>query len=188
MTTRRTPVVTLALALALALGAVAGCTAGDGPDSTKTTPSTTSTTSTPSSTTTLSQAQQDLESAKDGVSNFWAVVDKLSIDPNASLDELATVSRSPSIGVWRQLLTEQRVAGQVQTGSSKVVSADAERAADGTFNATACIDVSTVNLVDKNGKSVVSANRAPRVKYTYVIAKGTDGHFYVTNDKAISAC
>lgn len=188
MTVRRTLV-----ACALVLG-TAGCTGAthNGTTSTSTSPTTTTTATsatTPSGTApTNTGAEQNLQSAKAAVRDFWGVVDRLSAHPKAKLDELATVSRSPSIGVWRQIITKQRIDGQVQTGRSKVVTATAEKSAPRRFHITACIDVSKVNLVDKNGKSVVSANRLPRVKYQYVITKGTNGRFYVTNDKAISGC
>ena len=185
----------LVVIVALGLGTTAGCTGAtshNGTTPTSTSPTTTTTassTTTPSSTTSTSnEAEQNLQSAKRVVRDFWTVIDKLSADPKAKLDGLATVSRSPSIGVWRQIITKQRIDGQVQTGTSKVVSATAEKSAARKFDVTACIDVSKVNLVDKNGRSVVSANRLPRVKYQYVITKGTDGRFYVTNDKAISGC
>lgn len=50
------------------------------------------------------------------------------------------------------------------------------------------MDVSKTNLVDKDGKSIVAANRPPRVRYTSVVEQGTDGKFYVMQDKAVSTC
>jgi hypothetical protein len=51
-----------------------------------------------------------------------------------------------------------------------------------------CIDVSKTDLVDKDGKSVVAAHRAPRVRYTSVVEQGTDGRYYVVQDKAVETC
>ncbi|HET7477080.1 MAG TPA: hypothetical protein VFJ97_13795 [Dermatophilaceae bacterium] len=180
------------MALALSLGPVAGCTTDADPEVRKTSPTTTPTASTSASTTTPppSQAQLDLQSAEKGISNFWTVLDRLAADPRAKLDALATVSRSPSLGVWQQQLTKQRIDGRVQVGSSQVVQASATRKSAEEFAVVACIDVSKVNVVDKAGKSVVSANRLPRVKYEYVVTegRGADAGFYVTQDRATAAC
>ena len=45
-----------------------------------------------------------------------------------------------------------------------------------------------VNLVDKVGKSVVAANRPARVQYLYTVQKGSDGVFYVVQDKVVQTC
>jgi len=105
-----------------------------------------------------------------------------------SLDKLAVVSREPTIATWRQLLTKHRVMQVKQIGHTTVASAIAKPGVAGRFAVTACIDVSKVNLVDKDGKSVVAANRPPRVQYLYTVEKGSDGVFYVVEDKAVQTC
>lgn len=188
MTTYRSyQVATLAMVVVLAACSSPG---PDTPSAPVLTPSSASASA--SSTTTappsISPAEQDLKAASEAISRFWTVLDELSKNPKQSLDELATVSRSPAIGIWRQLLTKQRVEGQVQTGESSVLSATPKKLTNSKSAVVACIDVSKVNLVDKNGKSVVSADRAPHVKYDYIVEKGTNGKFYVTSDKAVATC
>lgn len=50
------------------------------------------------------------------------------------------------------------------------------------FNVKVCVDVSKVNVVDKDGKSVVSPNRLSKAAYNYSVQKGNDGRFYVATD------
>ena len=103
------------------------------------------------------------------------------------MDELTTVARDQSLETWRELLTSQRRRGYRQTGSISIVSSTA-KSGGGKLTVNTCIDVSKTNLVDKDGKSVVAANRAPRVRYTSVVEQGTDGKFYVMQDKAVATC
>ncbi|KGN41905.1 hypothetical protein N801_04265 [Knoellia aerolata DSM 18566] len=49
------------------------------------------------------------------------------------------------------------------------------------YQVSACVDVSKVNVVDKAGKSVVSAERQPRTRYTYKVQQD-DGQFFVVED------
>jgi hypothetical protein len=50
-----------------------------------------------------------------------------------------------------------------------------------TFTVTACVDVSGVDLVDKTGASTVSPDRPDQQKYSYSVAKTSEG-FFVTVD------
>jgi hypothetical protein len=179
----------IAATLALvAITVTSACTTND-PKAPSTTTSATSTTTTPTpSSTSLSPAEQDANDAERAIPRFWAVVDALSSDPSASLDKLAVVSREPTIATWRQLLTQRRVKQLKQIGHTTVASAIAKPGDAGKFAVTACIDVSKVNLVDKDGKSVVAANRPPRVQYLYTVEKSSDGVFYVIEDKVVQTC
>ena len=142
---------------------------------------------TPTTTTSTTAADPQLAGAEAAVAKLWALVDALGADPQRSLDELTTVARDQSLETWRELLTSQRRKGYRQTGSISVVSSTAT-SAGGKFNVDTCIDVSKTNLVDKDGKSVVAAGRPPRVRYTSVVEQGTDGKFYVMQDKAVGTC
>ena len=177
---------TLALA---AITATSACAANDPKPNTTATIAVTSTATTPTpSSTSLSPAAQDAKDAEMAIPRFWAVVDALSSNPSASLDRLAVVSRQPTITTWRQLLTSHRVKQVKQIGHTTVASVSAKPGHAGKFTVTACIDVSKVNLVDKVGKSVVAANRPARVKYLYTVEKGSDGVFYVVEDKVVQTC
>ena len=177
---------TLALA---AITAASACAANDPKPNTTATIAVTSAVSTPMpSSTSLSPAGQDAKDAELAIPRFWAVVDALSSDPSMSLDKLALVSREPTITTWRQLLTSHRVKQVKQIGHTTVASVTGKPGTAGKFAVTACVDVSKVNLVDNAGKSVVAANRPPRVQYLYTVEKGSDGAFYVVKDKVVQTC
>ena len=177
---------TLAVATSTATSA---CTANGPKPTPSTTTSVTSTPTTPTpSSTSLSPAEQGAKDAAQTITRFWAVVDALSSAPSASLDQLAVVSREPTIATWRQLLTTRRVKQIKQTGLTTVASVIAKPGDVGNFAVTACIDVSKVNLVNKVGKSVVAANRPPRVEYRYTVKRGSNGVFYVVEDKVVQTC
>ena len=177
---------TLALA---AITATSACAANDPKPNTTATIAVTSTATTPTpSSTSLSPAAQDAKDAELAIPRFWVVVDALSSDPSVSLDKLALVSREPTITTWRQLLTSHRVKQVKQIGHTTVASVTVKPGTAGKFAVTACVDVSKVNLVDNAGKSVVAANRPPRVQYLYTVEKVSDGAFYVVKDKVVQTC
>ena len=184
--TRSRIAATLALA---AITATSACATNDPKPSLSTTASATSAATTPTpSTASLSPAEQDSKDAAQTITRFWGVLDALASDQKKSLDELATVSRDSSINTWRQLLTRHRVQQLTQTGKTVVGESSAKPTSASRFAVTACIDVSKVNLVDKDGKSVVAANRPPRVQYEYIVEKASGGVFYVVEDKAVQTC
>jgi hypothetical protein len=180
------------IAAALALAAItttSACTANDPKPSPSTTTSATSTATTPTpSSTSLSPAEKDAKDAAQTITRFWAVLDELAADPKKSLDSLAAVSRDPSITTWRQLLTRHRVRQEKQIGETVVVETSVKPSSASRFVVAACIDVSKVDLVDKDGKSIVAANRPPRVQYQYIVDKVSDGVFYIVQDKAVQTC
>ena len=178
-------------AAALAAAAVLVLTAACGPDDptpTSSTTTSTTTTSTPSTTTTTESAEaRDARLAGESIAAYWVVLDRLASNPNESLNALATVSRDTARDQWSRILTLRRGQGITQTGATVVDMPAARKNKAGQWDATACIDVTKVNLVDKDGKSVVKANRPPRVKYAYVIQKDK-GSFYILEDKAVGVC
>jgi hypothetical protein len=180
MTTR-----TRALAAGFAVGGLLIVTACNNSESLPVTSPTTSSSTTPSPTSaptrTLSPAEKDLKSAKDAVTRFWSLTDELASNPTRNLGELATVASDQAIAQWRFILTGDRVKQLKQIGKATIVSSEAKATSGNSFDVTACIDVSKVNVVDKNGKSVVAAGRLPRVQYTYKVAKIPSG-FFVTKD------
>lgn len=186
---------TLVVLGTLALGATAGCTGGADPEATTPTSSTpTATHSKPSPSTTTSrtstatrQGEGDLRGVRHTVVKFSRLTDELAMNPKASLDRLATLSRGQSNTQWTQILTNYRRKDWKQVGSTSVEVTGARAQGDSRFVATACLDVSEVNLIDKHGKSVVATNRPPRVAYRYTIQKaGSD--YFITKDKALRTC
>lgn len=191
--TSRTRVIAIAL---VALLGTSGCT-GDNtsrdPDATSaepisSAPTTPGSTTPPPPTVPLSPAEENLESAKVSVVDFTAVTDELATDPSKSLNKLTTVSRDQTATVWRQLLSQARQRGLQQIGATEVADATAKYRGKNSYAVTACIDVSKVNVVDKDGKSVVDANRPDRVEYHYTVEKASDGRWYVIKDKATETC
>lgn len=149
----------------------------------------TPTTSVPSSTTTTTgPATAALRSAEAAISSFWTSLDALSAEPNSDLAALAKVARDPAFQTWQQLIVQRRVKSLRQIGATKVATAVATRTGASTFDVEACIDVSGTDLVDSKGKSVVPADRSPRIRYQYSVVQGSDSKFYVTRDKASGSC
>ena len=184
---------TAAAFLMAAIAATSACTTGraqptltpaptSSVPSTPTATTTTTTTTTTSAPPTLSPAAQDLKDAEQTVPRFWTVLDTLASDPKTSLDELATVSRDQAIGQWRSILTGYRERGWKKVGRSAVASVEATTTDGKTYAVRACIDVSKANLVDSEGKSVVTAGRLDRTQYNYQVQKAPQG-FFVTEDK-----
>lgn len=181
----------LATSLALAGALIcAGCTqpttapAESTTTSTATTPSPTSTTSSPSA---LTPQQQDEKDAEQAVVNLIDMVNKVSADPNAKLEDLATVARGKSLDFWQESRLRQRAVGQVQVGNASVTPSKVEQQSDNIYQVTACLDVSQVEIQDSNGQSVVSPSRDPKALYTYLVDKAPEG-FFVTEETASGTC
>lgn len=191
--TSRTRVIAIALVALLGTSGCTGDSTSRDPDATSAEPTSSSPT-TPGSTTPapptvpLSPAEQNLESAKASVVSFKAVTDELATDPSKSLNQLATVSRDRTANMWRQLLSQRRQLGLKQIGTTEVTGATAKYRGKDKYAVTACIDVTKVNVVDKDGKSVVDANRPDRVEHHYTVEKASDGRWYVSNDKTSETC
>ncbi len=182
-----------ALIAVMAALALSACTGTSQPTQTTTgpspSPSASTSTTVAQSTTSLSPQELEAKAAEAAVVKFWRVVDELSADPNTSLDKLATVSRGTSIDTWAQMLTNRRGKQYRQVGDVVVASVAAKVKGPKSWGVTACIDVSKVNLVDKDGKSVVAATRPPRVEYLYTVEKGQNPEgYYVIADKQVRTC
>ena len=116
-----------------------------------------------------------------------AKTDALAQDLTADISDVATVARGDAFTAELSFLVDNHKNGYVQVGFSKVLEPHAVLAAPSTWSVTACIDVSGTDLVDKNGKSVVAASRAPRYGYSYSVVK--DGaKFYVTKEQVTGTC
>lgn len=179
------PLATVAVLLACAL-AVAGCN-GDDPAPT-TSSSSTSTPSPsvsgspePSPTKALTPAEQDLRSAGEAVTQYWRVIDEVASDPAVSLNVLATVARAQALEQWQTTLAEFRTKQWKQVGASTVRGLVPSTADGEFFTVTACVDVSDLDVVDGDGKSVVVVSRPAQQQFTYQVVKAAEG-FFVTQD------
>ena len=110
---------------------------------------------------TLSPAEQDLAIAKQAVTNLWSVVDRLTNDPQASLQDLDTVASGEALEFFRKNLTGYRLEQLTWSGSSVVELQSAQPSGNNsqglpTWTVTACVDTSDTKLVDPSGKNVVN--------------------------------
>lgn len=190
---KRTTTTVAALTLS-SLAFLTACTDADGtaadPTTTRSAATTTeSNTSTPSSTpSTTSPAERDAKAAQQAVVRFLALYDELANNPKSSLNRLATVARGQALAQWRTTLFRQRVKGWRQIGSVKIVSTTASKRTSQRYKVTACIDVDKVNIVDRDGKSVVAANRPPRTRDTYIADRTPQGWFVTGEEFQVTTC
>lgn len=150
-----------------------------------------SATPTPTVTTpTLSPAEVDLANAKQAVVELWAVVDRLTNDPQASLQDLDAVASGDALEFFRKNLTGYRLEQLTGSGTSVVELASAEAVGNSpqglrTWTVTACIDTSQTKLVDTSGKNVT----APpfRFQHRSVVAEGAAA-LHVDQDEVLGTC
>lgn len=136
----------------------------------------------------LTAAAQNEADAGQAVVTFWSVTDKLAINPETSLNQLATVSRGQTIDPWRQMLIQRRIKDERQKGRVTATPTRVSYKSNNLYAVQACIDVSKVDVVDKHGKSVVSPKRPSRVSYDYTVQQASDGKFYVIKDNLTATC
>ena len=130
----------------------------------------------------------DLRNAERAVDRFWRVIDRLSADPDSDLTELTTVSRGSVAAQWAKNINQDRYDRVRSSGNVTVRDAMAKRSKkQNMFRVTACIDVSGLSLTDKDGKSVVPADRPPRVSYNYVVEMDRQ-NWYVVREKVTGTC
>ena len=170
--------------------ALTSCTGGSDPTPTLTSSaSSASTTSAPASPTSSADPSAGATGA---VTRWWATVDKVSQDPAVPISDLLKVSRGAAYQTWAQRAQAQRAKGWHQVGDTVLISQSATKIADleshPAMSVQVCYDVSKVNMIDAAGKSVVSAERVPRAKATYVVAKYDDGWFVVNDETKGAPC
>lgn len=139
---------------------------------------------------TLSPAEVDLENAKQAVVKLWAVVDRLTNDPQASLQDLDTVASGDALEFFRKNLTGYRLEQLTGSGDSIVELQSAEAAGNNaqglrTWTVTACIDTSKTKLIDISGKNVT----APPYRFQHrsvVVERAAALH--VDQDEVLGTC
>ncbi|WP_375424837.1 hypothetical protein [uncultured Friedmanniella sp.] len=118
------------------------------------------------------------------------MLDKLRGNPKANLDQLSTVARANAADNWRRILLNDRSVGHRQTGVTKPSLTSAKAgSSDQQWVVTMCLDVSNVDIVDRNGKSVVSKSRPDRVRDVLTVDQDTSSSkWYVTQDRVTETC
>ena len=103
-------------------------------------------------------------------------MDDLAAHPDKSLNLLDPVARDQARAQMQMLLSTYAAKGLVQSGARRQLTDVVATTKDGkTFTVTACVDVSTVDLVDKNGNSQVNPDRPDQQRYTYKVIKTAEG-------------
>jgi hypothetical protein len=136
-------------------------------------------------TATSPSAGEEVELAAQAVVDFWAELDELARDPDRPIAMLSTVASGQAFAGWFELTPNMRAFGAQQTGTVfvRTVVPRYDAKADA-YRVTTCIDVSGVDVRDKDGNSIVGKDREPRMEYTFVVAKV--GHaFVVTEDSSV---
>jgi hypothetical protein len=137
---------------------------------------------------TPSAHEQNLREAERAVSRFWSVIDRLSADPDSDLTQLTTVSRGSVAAQWSRNINQyrfDRVKAEGRVDVREVVAKESKK--DNLYKVTACIDASNVNLVVKNGKSVVPPKGPRRVSYDYTVEQDQQ-KWYVIKEKVTETC
>ncbi|HET7385509.1 MAG TPA: hypothetical protein VFJ19_02445 [Nocardioidaceae bacterium] len=155
-------------AVAIAMG---GC-ASDGNDPAAT-PTPTSSSSSPATTTTSPTPQSDSEIASEAASailrKYYEVRNDLRRNPSKPLRLLDEVAISTELAAQKNLFTKERKQGLHQTGATKIVelevqsvnldNSDPKAGKVPTVQIDLCFDVSGVDVIDKDGRSVISPDR-----------------------------
>jgi hypothetical protein len=183
------------LATALLLAAMAGCAGGNDPAAT---PS--QTPSSPAPTTATSTPPTDSEKASAAASavlrKYNEVGNQLREDPSRPLSLLNSVAISTELASLRNLIRNERERGLHQVGDTKIAvltvesvnldNSDPKAGKVPTVQVDVCFDVSHVDVVDKDGKSVVSADRPDTAWVQFLVAnyrwdKDPDGGWRVAS-------
>lgn len=165
------------LAVALVIAATSGCGTPDGPSETSSAvtsrPDTTATSSPDDTTaTTPSPTQAEPEdagqqAAAEAVVEFWAMVDELSQDPEAPVQDIAQVAQGQAAVQWVSNIQTQREDDLLQTGDTEVTVTDVETVEDGKrYEVTACLDWSDVVF---NGEKPDRGDLGDVRQATYVV-------------------
>ncbi len=157
---------------ALLLAAVSACT----DDSSEATPTEEPTSESSSPMSSQPSPPTDSEIAADAatqvVRDYFAAVDGLRQDPESALRELKVVATGSELSAQQLLIRAERGKGLRQTGDTRLAkltmqsmnldNSDPEGGKVPTAQVDVCWDVTEVDLVDENGKSVVVPSRPDR--------------------------
>ena len=173
MTTRPAHRLTAAAGIAALALLVSSCTGQDDPVAEPTTSSAAPTTSaapTSSSVVPVSAEDQAVAEATELVTAYYAEIDRVNIDPNADANTLREVTANEAFDLQLRTALQTKARGLTQIGNVRVLDvtpfsidlssdATAQPPKYPTIVMDTCIDVSGVNVVDAEGKSVVAPTR-----------------------------
>ena len=138
-------------------------------------PSSPTTSSSPSSPSDAASA-----AATDAVRSYFAVVDQLRSDPAVDLKKLKSVATSAQLNAVETLISRQRDEGQRQTGTTalnelevqsvNLDNSDPKAGKVPTVQIDVCLDVSGVDVIDKDGKSVITPDRPDTGWIQYLVS------------------
>jgi hypothetical protein len=129
--------------------------------------------SSPAPTTATATPPSETENASDAASallrQYFATVDQLRQQPTRPISELGAVAISTQLAAQKKLIQSQRSNGLRQTGSTTIAkltvqsvnldNTDPNAGKVPTVQIDVCYDVSGVDILDRNGKSVVGPDR-----------------------------
>lgn len=165
--TRR--LITLTATVALLLVAGTGC-ASDSDYPVESTSTSSAPTPSASAIRPQSESERAAAAAEDRVRSYFATLDDLRQNPQRPLDDLREVASSIQLSSQRMLLQKERRDRLRQVGETRIVEVQVQsvnlqgsdpRSGDvPTVSVDVCWDVAGADLVDENGVSVVSSERA----------------------------
>lgn len=170
----------------IVLTAVSACTPAPPEESSPGASSTTSSQPPPAS---VEQNPQDSaeQAAGQAVLQYADVMDRVTIDPSVSIDELATVARGDTLNYARQIIVANRKDGLKQVGPTDTTIISSQYQSNNAYDVQACLDVSKAELVDAAGDSVTTADRPPKYKYQYTV-QNDNGEYFVTQNEVTDSC
>lgn len=164
----------------LLLVAVTAC-ADDGNDP-STNPSSSPSSSAPTTSipTPPSASEVASEAASDVLRKYYDVRNQLRQDPSQQLSLLDGVAISTQLAAQQQLFKKERKQGLHQTGETKIAelevqsvnldNSDPKAGKVPTVQIDVCLDVSGVDVIDKDGKSVISPDRPDTGWIQYLVS------------------
>ena len=129
------------------------------------------------------------QAAVDAVVLYLHVLDKLGSDPESDLNELNTVATGQALAQLQHNLMQYRIEGWRQVGEqipTFVESTAGSSAAE--WSVTMCIDVSKVEVLDRDGQSVKNPDSAPRLLTVFLVQQGLTDLWYVAQDQVTETC
>lgn len=166
--------VTFVLAFALATALTSACNGGESPRPTKSTTAASQTES-PTAMPSAEPSTAPVPGAGEAVVELWSVIDRVAADPTSSIDDLSSVASSQALAQWYSNLTDMRAKGWTSHGKTSVEILDVKAPSTGSvFQVETCVDVSQVNVVDLEGKSVLAPDRSIRSEQRYEVTRDGD--------------
>lgn len=175
MTTRPARRLTAAAGIAALALLISSCGSQDDPVAQPTPSSTAPTTSAPASSSVVPVSAEDqaVAEATDLVKAYYAEIDRVNIDPNADANTLRDVTANEAFDLQLRTALQTKARGLTQIGNVRVLEvtpfsidlssdATAQPPKYPTIVMDTCIDVSGVDVVDAEGKSVVASTRPPQ--------------------------